>query len=164
VFEPANLLKLAHALAGVLLVAGLVGRWLTVGHAARVKDIPALQQVLAVSARFERIVMVSSLVVLGLGIATAIAQGRPFLGPLQGAPLDWLFVSLVLYLSVLPLIPLVFLPRAKVFDAALADAEAGGVVTERLARAFSDPVVFAAHVYELAAIVVVLGLMIAKPF
>jgi hypothetical protein len=119
---------------------------------------------LTVSGRFERQVMIVPFFVLILGIATAVAQGRPFLGPLQGAPVDWLFASLIVFLSPLPLIPLVFLPRGKAFEAALLDAEAQGAVTDRLRSAFRDPVVFAAHVYELGATVVVLILMIAKPF
>lgn len=162
--EPANLLKLIHALVGVLLVAGLVGRWITLGYAARMTDVVALRQVLAVSARFERIVISTSIAVLLLGLVTAWAQGRPVLGPIQGAPIDWLFVSLVLFLSVLPLVPLVFLPRGRVFDAALKEATTHGAVTDRLRVAFRDRVVLAAHAYELGAIVVVLILMIAKPF
>jgi uncharacterized membrane protein len=145
-------------------MAGLVGRWVTLAHAAHVTDIGALRQVLQVSARFERIVIIGSLAVLVLGVATAIAQGRPFLGPLQGAPVDWLFASLIVYLSAIPLVPLVFLPRGRVFDAALEEATAEGAVTPRMRTAFRDPVVFAAHVYELGAMVVVLVLMIAKPF
>jgi len=164
VLEPANVLRLVHALVGVWFMAGLIGRWVTLAHAARVKDISALRQVLQVSARFERIVIIGSVAVLLLGIVTAIAQGRPFLGPLQGAPVDWLFVSLLVFISAIPLVPLVFLPRGKVFDAALEEATAQGVVTDRLRTAFRDPVVFAAHVYELGAMVVVLVLMIAKPF
>ena len=76
--------------------------------------------------------IVGSLVVLVLGIATAIVKGIPFLGPLQGGRVDWLFVSLLLFLSVIPLVPLVFLPRGRVFDAAMADAEARGEVTPAL--------------------------------
>lgn len=163
-FEPANLLKVVHSLIGVLLMAGLIGRWITLGYAARMTDLASLRQVLAVSARFERIVISTSLFVLLFGLITAVAQGRPFLGPIQGAPIDWLFVSLVIYVSVLPLVPLVFLPRGRVFEAALEDAGSQGVVTDRLRAAFRDPVVFAAHAYELGAIVVVLVLMIAKPF
>jgi hypothetical protein len=162
--EPSNLLKLVHALVGVLLVAGLVGRWITLGYASRMTDVVALRQVLAVSARFERIVIGTSIAVLILGVVTAWAQGRAFLGPIQGAPIDWLFVSLLLYLSVLPLVPLVFLPKGRVFDAALDEATAKGAMTDRLRVAFHDRVVFAAHAYELGAIVVVLALMIAKPF
>jgi hypothetical protein len=43
-----------------------------------------------------------------------------------GTNLDWLFVSLVLYLSVIPPVPLVFLPRGRVFEQALVEAEAAG--------------------------------------
>ena len=163
-FELANLLKVIHSLIGVLLMAGLIGRWVTLGYAARMTDLPSLRQVLAVSARFERIVISTSLFVLLFGLMTAVAQDRPFLGPLQGAPIDWLFASLVIYLSVTFLVPLVFLPRGRVFEAALADADRQGEVTDRLRVAFRDPVVFAAHVYELGAMVVILVLMIAKPF
>ena len=160
----ATLLKVVHALVGVALLAGLIGRWTTLSYAARMTDVSALRQVLNVSARFERMVISSSIVVLLLGLGTAMAQGRPFLGPVQGAPIDWLFVSLLIYLSILPLVPLVFLPRGRVFDAALEEATAQNQVTDDLRAAFRDPVVYAAHVYELVAIVVVFVLMVAKPF
>ena len=71
---------------------------------------------------------------------------------------------MLIYLSIIPVIPLVFLPRGRVFAAALADATAAGVVTPELSAAFRDPVVFAAHVYELAVIVGIFVLMITKPF
>ena len=159
-----TILKVAHAVLGVWIVAGLVGRWVTLGQAARSTDITAVHTLLGLSARFESMVIRIPPVVLLLGVATAIAQGRPFLGPLQGAPIDWLFVSIVIYLSILPVIPLVFLPRGKVFAASLADATSAGYVTQALSDGFRDRVVLAAHVYELAAIVVVFVLMITKPF
>lgn len=161
--ELAGLLRLVHALVGVLFLAGLIGRWVTLGQAARATEIAQVRALLAVSRRFERIVIATSLFVLLLGVLTAIAQDKPFLGPLQGARIDWLFASLVIYVSAVPLVPLVFLPRGRVFDAALEDAAAQGAVTERLRAAFRDPVVYIAHVYELGAMVVVLSLMIAKP-
>ena len=108
--------------------------------------------------------IVTSALVLVFGIATAIVQGRPFLGPLQNAPVDWLFTSLVIYVSAIPLVPLVFLPRGRVFEAALEEASAQGAVTSALRAAFADPVVRAAHVYELAVSIIVLVLMISKPF
>ena len=92
------------------------------------------------------------------------AEGLPLLGPFVGAGANWLFVSLLLFLSVLPLVPLVFLPRGRVFEAALEEAEAAGVVTDRLRAAWSDPVVRGAHIYELTAVTIVLVLMLAKPF
>jgi hypothetical protein len=157
-------LKVAHALVGIWFLAGLIGRWITLAQAARATEIASLQALLKLSARFERVVITGSIAVLVLGISTAVVQGRPFLGPLQGAGFDWLFVSLVLFLSVLPLVPLVFLPRGRVFDAALGDATTRGVLTEELRVAFRDPVVLAAHVYELGAMIVITVLMVAKPF
>ena len=57
-----------------------------------------------------------------------------------------------------------FLPRGRVFEAALEEAEAAGVVTDALRQAWSDPVVRAAHIYELTVVTIVLVLMLAKPF
>jgi hypothetical protein len=159
-----TILKVVHAVLGVWIVAALVGRWMTLGQAARSMDIGAVRTLLGLSDRFERMAIRIPPIVLVLGIATAIAQGRAFLGPLQGAPVDWLFVSIVIYLSVIPVIPLVFLPRGRTFAAALDEATAAGRVTGDLTRAFRDPVVFVAHVCEVAVIVIVFVLMITKPF
>jgi hypothetical protein len=159
-----GLFALAHALVGIAFVAGLIGRWIVLARAERVSTVEDVRTVVRVSEPFERLVIVGSMVVLVLGIATAIVQGRPFLGPLQGAPVDWLFVSLLLYLSIIPLVPLVFLPKGRVFEAALEAAGERGPVTPELSAAFRDPVVRAAHVYELGAVTVVLVLMLAKPF
>ncbi len=157
-------LKVVHAVLGVWIIAALVGRWVTLAQAARSTDIASVHTLLGLSDRFEWLVIRIPPIVLVLGIATAIVQGRPFLGPIQGASVDWLFASLVIYLSVIPLIPLIFLPRGRVFAVTLAEATEEGRVTEALTRAFRDPVVLAAHVYEIAVMVVVFILMITKPF
>ena len=159
-----ELLVVAHALLGAVFMGGLIGRWIVLGLAERADTLARMQTLTTAARPFERIVIYGSVAVLVLGVVAAIAQGRPFLGPLQGASVDWLFVSLVLYLSVLPLVRLVFLPRGRVFDAAMEDAVARGEVTGELAAAWRDPMVRAAHVYELAAVSVVFVLMVAKPF
>jgi hypothetical protein len=159
-----GLLIAGHALLGAVFLGGLIGRWIVLGLAERA-DTLARMQTLTIAARpFERIVIFGSMAVLVLGVAAAIAQGRPFLGPLQGASVDWLFVSLILYLSVLPLVRLVFLPRGRVFDTAMEDAVARGEITGELAVAWRDPAVRAAHVYELVVVSVVFVLMVTKPF
>jgi hypothetical protein len=159
-----GLLALTHALAGVAFVAGLLGRWMVLALAGRATNLGSMRTLTAAAAPFERLVIVGSIVVSVLGIGTAIVQGRPFLGPLQGGRVDWLVVSFVLFLSIIPLVPLVFLPRGRVFASAMAEAEARGEVTPALRAAWRDPVVRAAHVYELGAVTVVLVLMLAKPF
>ncbi len=155
---------LAHALVAVVFVAGLIGRWIVLAAAERATDLPAMRTLTAAAGPFERLVIVGSVLVLVLGIGAALAQGRPILGPLQGGRVDWLFVALLLYLSMLPLIPLVFVPRGRAFEATLAEATARGVVTPELAAAWRDPVVRGAHWYELVAVTAILVLMLAKPF
>lgn len=160
----AELLIAAHALLGAVFLGGLIGRWIVLGLAERAETLARMQTLTVAARPFERIVIYGSMAVLVLGVAAAVAQGRPFLGPLQGASIDWLFVSLILYLSVLPLVRLVFLPRGRVFNAAMQDAVARGEVTGDLAVAWRDPYVRAAHVYELVVVTLVFVLMVAKPF
>ncbi len=157
--------KLVHAMVGIWLVCGLVGRWATLAQAARAGDIRVLRPLLRLSKVFEeRMVIPGSVAVLALGLLTAWLQGQPLLGFLQGARSNWLLASLGLYLSAIVLVPLVFVPRGKRFALALQQAEAQGEVTPELRAAFADRVTAAAHAYELAAIVAILALMIAKPF
>lgn len=159
-----GLLIAAHALLGAVFLGGLIGRWIILGMAEHADTLARMQTLTRAAQPFERIVIVGSQVVVVLGIVAAIAQGRPFLGPIQGAPIDWLFVSVVLVLTVPVIVPLVFLPRGRVFAAAMADATARGEVTPELVTAWRDPVVRAAHVYELVVVSVVFVLMVAKPF
>jgi hypothetical protein len=160
-------LRLAHALVGVLLVATLFGRWVALSHAeraARTSNLPALQALLGASSIFERLVIQSSVGVFVLGLVTALGQGYPLLGFLQGASNNWLLVSLFLFLSTLALVPLVFLPKGRVFGAALEETLRLGHVSPGLVGAFGDSLTRAAHAYELTAMVVILALMISKPF
>ena len=159
-----DLVVAAHALTGAIFLGGLIGRWIVLGLAERSATLASMQTLARAARPFERIVIVGSAVVLVLGVLAAFAQGRPFLGPLQGAPVDWLFVSVVLYLTIGPLVPAVFLPRGRVFDAAMAEATARDEITPELVAAWRDPIVRAAHVYELGAVTAIFLLMVAKPF
>jgi hypothetical protein len=160
----ADVLRLGHALLGVAFIGALGGRWIVLGLAERAETLDAMRVLTRAAAPFERIVIVGGSIVVVLGILTAIAQGRPFLGPLQGSSVDWLFVSVVLLVTTVPLPPAVFLPRGRVFAAAMAEATEAGEVTPRLVAAWRDPLVRAAHAYELAVVTVILALMLAKPF
>jgi hypothetical protein len=159
----AGLVVLAHAILGIVFFGGLFGRGIVLALAERAETLPAMLTLTKAARPFERIVIVIGSIAGLLGVGAAIAQGRPLLGPLQGAGVDWLFVSVVLVLTTFPLPPLVFLPRGRVFDAALGVAVANGDVTPALRAAWRDPVVRAAHVYELAVVSIVLVLMLTKP-
>ena len=159
-----DVVVLVHALIGILFLAGLIGRWIVLGAASRATDLPAMKTLTAAAAPFERIVIVGSMLVLLFGIVATLMEGRSAVGPLAGGAVDWLFVSLLLFASIVPLVPLVFMPRGRVFAAAFADAEAQDRVTPELRAAWHDPVVRAAHVYELGAVTAILVLMLGMPF
>ncbi len=163
--NPATLLKLLHVLTAFWLVTGLLARNMTMSRAAKTSEVRSVRVLVENAGRFEMaMVRPGSLVVFLFGLFTAWAQGWPVLGFLQGGATNWLLVSIVLYLSTIPVIPLIFLPRGKIFETALHEAEAQGQVTPALTSAFHDKVVARAHAYELAATTVVIILMVTKPF
>jgi hypothetical protein len=159
-----TIVMLLHVLIGFWMVAGMVGRGIALRAAARAADIRVVESLVGLAGDFERMVRMPSIVVLGLGLLAAWLRGWPVLGILQGASVNWLLVSLILYLTLAPLIIWVFLPRGRVFDLALRDARTEGRVTPALAAAFADPVVAAAHAWELAALGLIIALMVTKPF
>jgi hypothetical protein len=149
-----------HVVTAFLFVAGLIGRGIVLGRARRSTDLEELDILLPVADRFERIVIPSSGAILLFGLLAMWARDLPLFA--DGA--YWLLVSLILYLSLIPLVPLIFLPRGRVFEAALADARARRSVTPELTVAFHDPWVAFARTYELVVVGIVVALMVLKPF
>jgi hypothetical protein len=105
-------------------------------------------------------VRTGSFAVLILGLLAAWARDLPLAGSGSG----WLLVSLILFLSNIPLIPLIFLPRGRVFERELADARVQGSVTPGLSAALRDRAVQVARTYELLTLAVIIALMVTKPF
>jgi hypothetical protein len=152
---------LLHVVTAIGLVAGLVGRDLTLAKARASIDMRSVTELVALAGWFDRfLVQPGSFAVLAAGLLAAWNQHLSFTAE-DGR---WLLVSLVLFLSIVPLVPLVFLPRGRVFEAALREATERGEVTPALSAAFRDPAVRLARVYEGAVIAVVLTLMVVKPF
>ena len=104
------------------------------------------------------------IVVLVLGIIQAHLGGIPMLGVLQGGDQNWLLVANVLFISGFAMVPLVFLPRGKLFHPILEAALAEGRITPALREAMNDRVVKIAHVYEELMLLVIVALMVLKPF
>ena len=153
-----DLAVLLHVLVAFAFVAGLVGRDITMAQARRSRDLGSITELLAVANRFDAIVKVTSIAVLAFGLLATV------LGDLSLSDNGWLVASLVLYVAIGLLVPIVFLPRGRVFDAALADARERGEVTAELTRALHDPAVAFARNAELVVVAVIVGLMVLKPF
>ena len=155
-----DLAKLVHVLVAFGFITGLLGRWILLGNAGKAEEVENAYRLSQAAAPFERLVIMGGNLVLPAGLLTAWAQGYPWLG----LTTSWMLVSVVILLSVIPLVPLVFLPRGRVFGAAMASARAAGTVTPELRAAFADPMVAFAHWYELTAVGIVVALMVLKPF
>lgn len=160
-----DLMKLLHVLTAFWFVSGLFGRTITMWLAARTPDIRMVKALVRLAGYFERLMVIpGSLAVLGFGLGAAWLRHWPVFGSLQGSPINWLFISTLLYLSMIPIVALVFIPRGKVFAQSLERAVAHGTVTADLQAAFHDRAVKIAHTYEFVMTVVVIVLMVTKPF
>jgi hypothetical protein len=152
---------LLHVAVAFWFVAGLIGRNLTLARSRASDQIGLVDDLPELAGRFERLMVIpGSFAVLLAGLLAAWAQGRPLAGSGNG----WLLVSLLLYVPLFAMVPLVFVPRGRVFDRALADARQRGAVTLELTAAFRDLVVRAARTLELVVVAVILVLMVVKPF
>jgi hypothetical protein len=135
------------------------------GQAAQTTNIQTLSDLVKLGGQFEqRMVIPGSSAVFLLGLATAWLQGWPMLGFLQGANSNWLLAAIVLFLTLIPIIVFVFVPRGRIFGQALEKALAQGRVIPELSAAFADRLVCIAHVHELAIIAIIIILMVTKPF
>ncbi|HEX5039459.1 MAG TPA: DUF2269 family protein [Candidatus Limnocylindria bacterium] len=156
----AGWMKLVHVGIAFALVAGLVGRWILLTRAAASEDVEGAYGLSKAASPFERMVQISGSAILPAGLLTAWIQGYDWLGLTTG----WMLLSTIILLSTLPLVPLIFIPRGRVFEAAMETARERGTVTPELRAAWRDPAVAFARRYELAAVAIVIVLMVLKPF
>ena len=160
-----TLLKLLHILAAFVLVAGMLGRSVTFRLARITPDVRTAVALLNASHVFERaFVIPGSELVLLFGALAGWRAGWPLLGFLQGARANWLLVSLVLFLSLIPFIPLYLIPARKRREQAAREAIAAGQITPALQAAMNDRGVAAYRAYEFVVVLVIVVLMVAKPF
>lgn len=156
-----NLLKLVHVGFGFALVAGLVGRWSLERSASKADDPDTAFALSHAASLFERLVLLSGPAIILAGLVTAWAKGYPFMGLTTG----WMLVSLILVL-VFPFVvaPLVYIPGSRRIEVAMADARERGEWTAELRAAFANPALKATRWYEAIVIIVVVPLMVLKPF
>ena len=155
----ALLLKLSHVVLAMVLVAGMIGRWVLLRRAAASDEIEEAIQLADLAGPFERMVVISSSLVLAAGLLTAWAQGYPWLG----LTTLWMGASVVIVILGLLTVPTIFVPRGRIFEAALADARARGGITDELRAAFADPAVRVARTVEAVGIAIIVALMVLKP-
>jgi uncharacterized membrane protein len=152
---------LLHVTVAFWFVAGLIGRGLTLERARSGADISMVEAFLELAGRFERLMVIpGSMAVLVLGLLAAWSQHRAF----TGSGNWWLLTSLILFAGLILLVPTVFLPRGRVFEAALGEAKRRGEITPELHEAFRDPAVAMARWAEIVVVAFIIVLMVTKPF
>ena len=160
------LMKLLHVLAAFWMMSGVVGRGLTFWQAGRVKEVQTVHALLQISEFFERYAVIPvSIAVLIFGLIVTWMQKWPLFGFLQGSPTNWLLVSFLLFVGISAFIaPLGLVARRKERERALKESLAQGEITLRLLAALHDKVVFRFRVVEFFILVVIIILMVTKPF
>jgi uncharacterized membrane protein len=159
-----SLFEYLHVVSAVAVVTGVVGRNLTMGQVPRSQSMAAVRTLARLAGVFDIwLVRPFSLLVLVLGLATAWDAGWPVFGFLEGSDTNWILASLVIYATVIALVPLVFVPRGRLFDEALAAVTDDGPIGGEIVSAVKDPAIFAAHAYEIGAAAVIVFLMVTKP-
>lgn len=156
----ALILKLGHVAAAFALISGLAGRGVLLTRAAEATDVERQNLLAEAASPFERAVQLGSGAVVLLGLATAWAQGYPWLG----LTTPWILASVLILVPMIFLVPAVFIPRGRVFEAAMADARAKGIITPALRAAWADRAVAFARRYELVGTALIVALMVLKPF
>ena len=158
-------LRLLHISAAIIFVGGLFARQAVRSLTSRASDVSAIVTLSSAAGIVERrMVIPGNILVIVFGLILALLTRIPLLGFIQGARPNWLLASIVILVLLLPLVPLVFLPRGKVFEAALQDAAARGEITPELREQMADPIVRLAHLAEMIGVGLIVVLMILKPF
>jgi len=154
-----------HIAAAIIFIGGILARQLVRSVAGKSPDVHNFAILSQAAGRIENLMVIpGNLAVLIFGIFLAMITGAPIFGFLQGSPQNWLLVSNILLLIGLITVPLVFAPRGRQFDLALQDALAQGQWTPRLRAVVDDKLVHTVHTAEIVLVVVIVFLMVFKPF
>jgi len=159
------ILRLLHISAAIIFVGGLFARQVVRSLISRTQVVSAIVTLTEAAGRVERwMVIPGNILAIVFGLLLALITRAPILGALQGSPSSWLLASIILLAVLFPLVPMVFLPRGKIFEASLQQAVAAGLVTPELRERMNDPVVRWAHTAEMVGVTLIVFLMVVKPF
>ena len=158
-------IRFLHIASAIWFIGGVIARQVVRAYAKRTNDVQHVAIMNVAAGRIETSMVVpGNFAVILLGVIYGLMIGAPILGFLQGASRNWLLVSNILLLMGFLNVPLVFIPKGKLFDVALQDALAKGQMTPELRAQMDDRTVRIVHFIELAALGLITFLMVFKPF
>jgi uncharacterized membrane protein len=160
-----SFIKYLHIISAIIMIGGIIGRQFTRAQAKRTQELNVFLVLSELASRFELwMVQPGSFAIILTGVVLAIIQGWPVFGFLQGSPINWLLVSIVLIIPIFLIIGLIFIPKGKRFQALLEEVQHQGIITDSLRIQFNDPLVRYGHYYEYISVIIVVYLMTVKPF
>ena len=158
-------LRFLHIASAIWFIGGVVARQIVRAYAKRTQNVQRFAVMSEAAGRIESTMVIpGNFAVILFGVVYGLMIGAPILGFLQGASRNWLLVSNILLLLGFFNVPLVFIPKGKLFEVALQDALARGQMTPELRAQMDDPTVHIVHFIELAALGLITFLMVFKPF
>lgn len=157
--------KFLHITTAMLTIGGIFARQLVRGLAKKSVDVNEVASLTQAALRMDRTLIIpSSNVMVLMGIILAVMQKWPMFGFLQGASQNWLLVSNVLFVIVMGIIFIIVVPHNKRVDAKLQAALTKGNVTPELMAELEERRNKFAHLVEESLLLVVVALMVFKPF
>ena len=163
VFSP--YLKLLHILGAFGLVGGIIAREVAFHRAQKSQDIKTVVEMMQLVLFFtNKLVAPAGQVVLWVGILTAVAQGWPLFGFLQGGSSNWVFASLLLNIAILVNVFGVMRPKGAAIGKALGAAVGQGKITPELTAAMNDKTRNTGQMAEYILMSAIILLMVLKPF
>lgn len=154
-----------HIMSAIMLIGGTFARQIVRGYAKKSSDVRIISELYKAAGRIEMVMIrpFTGFVIL-FGVIYAWMIKAPIFGFLQGSDQNWLLVTNIMVLLIPFPIIFFFIPRGKIFDPIMQDALAKGEITHALREQLHDPAMRRVHLMELAGVVIVVILMVFKPF
>jgi hypothetical protein len=154
-----------HIMSSIMLVGGIFARQIVRGYAKKSPDVKVISELYKAAGRIETVMIRPfTLFVVLFGAFYAAMIKAPIFGFLQGASQNWLLVTNLMVLLIPFPIIFFFIPRGKIFEPIMQDALAKGQVTPELREQLHDPAMKRMHLAEMVGVVIVVILMVFKPF
>src|SRR5829696_7883998 len=152
-------------MSAIFLIGGTFARQIVRGYAKKSSDVRIISELYKAAGRIETVMIrpFTGFVIL-FGAIYAWMIKAPIFGFLQGADQNWLLVTNIMVLLIPFPIIFFFVPRGKIFEPIMTDALAKGEVTPELRAQLYDPATRRVHLLEMGAVLIVVVLMVFKPF
>lgn len=159
------LVRFVHILSSIIFVGGIFARQAVRMQGKKSTDIHTLAAYFSAAGKIESLMVIpGNMLVIIFGVILAIMVRAPIFGFLQGSSQNWLLVTNILLILGGLNVPLIFMPRGKIFDWLMEEALAKDEVTPELKAHLNDRAVKTAHIFEIVFLIMIVILMVFKPF